>query len=194
MQTSTFGLKFDSLRYDVPLKIRSRSSKHKKTLQTIPMICPNNHLLVHKISCIHTRKGVGEWYANTNVVADRIRTKICPTSSWVREDQKGSLCLKTNQAKCSSFNEWQKKGKQNWVLLPLSAMFDKMLEYIFHCCAQNYCVSSSHIHVYDLSWFISPFLVKCLANGEILSTSQLHSCSFSNYWKIWWTVAVTILK
>ena len=58
MQTSTFGLKFDSLRYDVPLKIRSRSSKHKKTLQTIPMICPNNHLLVHKISCIHTRKGV----------------------------------------------------------------------------------------------------------------------------------------
>ena len=32
MQTSTFGLKFDSLRYDVPLKIRSRSSKHKKKL------------------------------------------------------------------------------------------------------------------------------------------------------------------
>ena len=30
MQTITFGLKFDSLRYDVPLKIRSRSSKHKK--------------------------------------------------------------------------------------------------------------------------------------------------------------------
>ena len=30
MQTSTFGLKFDSLRYDVPLKIRSRSSKHNK--------------------------------------------------------------------------------------------------------------------------------------------------------------------
>ena len=49
------------------------------------MICPNNHLLVHKISCIHTRKGVGEWYANTNVVADRIRTKICPTSSWVMD-------------------------------------------------------------------------------------------------------------
>ena len=98
MQTSTFGLKFDSLRYDMPLKIRSRSSKHKKTLQTISMICPNNHLLVHKISCIHTRKGVGEWYANTNVVADRIRTKICPTSSWVRGDQKSSLYLKTNVA------------------------------------------------------------------------------------------------
>ena len=30
MQTSTFGLKFDSLWYDVPLKIRSRSLKHKK--------------------------------------------------------------------------------------------------------------------------------------------------------------------
>ena len=29
-------------------------------------------------------------------------------------------------------------------------MFDKMLGYIFHCCAQNYRVSSSHIHVYDL--------------------------------------------
>ena len=33
MQTSTFGLKFDSLRYDMPLKIRSRSSKHKKVLK-----------------------------------------------------------------------------------------------------------------------------------------------------------------
>ena len=30
MQTSTFGLKFDSLSYDVPMKIRSRSSKHKQ--------------------------------------------------------------------------------------------------------------------------------------------------------------------
>ena len=29
-------------------------------------------------------------------------------------------------------------------------IFDKMLEYIFPCCAQNYCVSSSQIHVYDL--------------------------------------------
>ena len=100
----------------------------------------------------------GEWYANTNIVADKIRTKICPTSSWVGGEQKSSLCLKTNQAKCSSLKEWQKKG---------SAMFDKMLEYIFPYCAQNYCVSSSHIHVYDLLWFMSPFLVKCLVNGEI---------------------------
>ena len=142
------------------------------------MICPNNHLLVHKISCIHTSKGVEEWYANTNVVTDRIRTKICPTSSRVRGDQKSSLCLKTNQAKCSSFKEWQKNWNKR-VLLPLSAMFDKMLEYIFHCCAQNYCVSSSHIHVYDLSWFMSPFLVKCLVNGEILSAWWIYTHSFT---------------
>ena len=110
MQTSTFGLKFDSLRYDVPLKIRSRSSKHKKkTLQTIPMICPNNHLLVHKISCI--QREWGEWYANTNIVADKIRTKICPTSSWVGGDQKSSLCLKTNKAKCSSPQRMAEKGE-----------------------------------------------------------------------------------
>ena len=30
MQTSTFGLKFDSLSYDVSVKIRSRSSTHKQ--------------------------------------------------------------------------------------------------------------------------------------------------------------------
>ena len=142
------------------------------------MICPNNHLLVHKISYIHTRKIVVEWYANTNV-ADRIRTKICPTSSSVRGDQKSSLCLKTNQAKCSSFKEWQKKGKLNWVLLPLSALFDKILESIIHCCAQNHCVSSSHIQVYDLSWFMSPFLVKCLVNGEILSSCWIYTHSFT---------------
>ena len=53
----------------------------------------------------------GEWYANTNIVADKIRTKICPTSSWVGGDQKSSLCLKTNQAKCSSLKEWQKEGE-----------------------------------------------------------------------------------
>ena len=95
-----------------PWKLGQGHRNIKRTLQTIPMICPNNHLLVHKISCIHTRKGVGEWYATSNVVADRIRTKICPTSSWVRGDQKSSLCLKTNQAKCSSFKEWQKKGNK----------------------------------------------------------------------------------
>ena len=83
MQTSTFGLKFDSLRYDVPLKIRSRSSKHKKnTLQTIPMICPNNHLLVHKISCIHTRKGVGEWYANTSSLTGSAQKYVPPPLEW----------------------------------------------------------------------------------------------------------------
>ena len=50
---------------------------------------------------------------------------------------------------------------------------------IIHCCAQNYCVSSSHIHVYDLSWFMSPFLVKCLVNGEILSTWWIYTHSFT---------------
>ena len=43
------------------------------------------------------------------------------------------------------------KGEVKLSFATLSAMFDKMLEYIFHCCAQNYCVSSLHIHVYDLS-------------------------------------------
>ena len=91
----------------------------------------------------------------------------------------------------------RKRGNKTEFCLQ-SAMFDKMLEYIFPCCAQNYCVSSSHIHVYDLSWFMSPFLVKCLVNGEILSTWWIYTHSFtvaaSQIIEIWWTVALTILK
>ena len=78
MQTSTFGLKFDSLKYDVLLKIRSRSSKHKKLfklshwyVQTTTYWTISNHAFTQE-------RESGEWYANTNVVADRIRTKICP--------------------------------------------------------------------------------------------------------------------
>ena len=179
MQTSTFGLKFDSLRYDVPLKIRSRSSKHKKHFKLSQWYAQTITYWFIKYHAFTQEREWGEWYANTNIVADKIRTKICPTSSWVGGDQKSSLCLKTNQARCSSLKEWQKKGKQNWVLLPLSAIFDKMLEYIFPCCAQNYCVSSSHIHVYELLWFMSPFLVKCLVNGEILSTWWIYTHSFT---------------
>ena len=121
----------------------------------------------------------GEWYANTNIVADKIRTKICPYSSGVGGDQKSSLCLMTNQAKCSSLKEWQKKGEIKLSFATIECNVWQNAGYIFPCCAQNYCVSSSHIHVYDLLWFMSPFLVKCLVNGEILSTWWIYTHSFT---------------
>ena len=52
MQTSTFGLKFDSLRYDVPLKIRSRSSKHKKNSSNYPNDMPKQP----PIAIMHSHK------------------------------------------------------------------------------------------------------------------------------------------
>ena len=70
---------------------------------------------------------------------------------------------KPNVAASKNGRKWGNKTEfcYHWV-----QCLTNMLEYIFHCCAQNYCVSSSHIHVYDLSWFMSQFLVKCLVNGE----------------------------
>ena len=169
MQTSTSGLKFDSLRYYVPLKIRSRSSNHKKLFK------------------------LSQWYAKTNTYW------FIRYHAFTQEMESGTLILTSSLTGSAPPLEWgeikrvvyvwrqtkpnvaaSKNGRKrgNKVLLPLSVMFDKMLEYKY-CCAQNYCVSSSHIHVYDLSWFMSPFLVKCLLNGEILSTWCIYTHSFT---------------
>ena len=84
MQTSTFGLQFDSLSYDVPLEIRSRSLKHKQLFKLSQWYAQTTIFGLIRYHAFK-RKWRGEWHANTNAVADRICTKVCPTSSWVRE-------------------------------------------------------------------------------------------------------------
>ena len=54
----------------------------------------------------------GEWYANINIVADKIRTKICPTSSWVGGDQKSSLCLRQTKPNVAALKNGRKGGNK----------------------------------------------------------------------------------
>ena len=169
MQTSTFGLKIDSLRYDVPLKIRSRSSKHKKLFKLSQWYAQTT---TYWFIRYHAFTQEREWGSGTLILTSSLtgsaQKYVPPPLEWGEIKREVYVWRQTKPNVASSKNG-RKRGNKTEFLLPLSAMFDKMLEYIFHCCAQNYGVSSSHIQVYDLSWFMSPFLVKYLVNGEILS-------------------------
>ena len=68
MQTSTFGLKFDSLRYDVPLKIRSRSSKHKKNSSNYPNDMPKQP----PIGSYHAFTQEREWGSGTLILTSSL--------------------------------------------------------------------------------------------------------------------------
>ena len=162
MQTSTFGLKFDSLRYDVPLKIRSRSSNHKKLFKLSQWYAQTTTYWFIRYHAFTQKR---EWGSGTLILTSSLtgsaQKYVPPPLEWGEIKREVYVWRQTKPNVASSKNG-RKRGNKTEFLLPLSAMFDKMLEYIFHCCAQNYGVSSSHIHVYDLSWFMSPFLVKAL--------------------------------
>ena len=180
MQTSTFGVKFDSLRYDVPLKIRSRSSKHKKLKLSQWYAQTTIYLFIRYHAFTQEREWGSGRLILTSSLTGSAQKYVPPPFEWGEIKRVVYVWRQTKPIVTASKNIRKKRGNKTEFCYHWVQCLTKCLSHFFHCCAQNYCVSSSHIHVYDLSWFMSPFPLKCLVNGEILSAWWIYTHSFTD--------------
>ena len=178
MQTSPFGLKFDSLRYDVPLKIRSRSSKHKKLFKLSQWYAQTTTYWFIRYHAFTQERELGSGtLILTSSLTGSAQKYVPPPLEWGEIKRVVYVWRQTKPIVAASKNG-RKRGNKTEFWYHWVQCLTKCWS-TFFTVVLKITVSSSHIHVYDLSWFMSQFLVKCLVNGEILSTWWIHTHSFT---------------
>ena len=171
MQTSTFGLKFDSLRYDVPLKIRSRSSKHKKLFKLSQWYAQTT---TYWFIRYHAFTQEREWGSGTLILTSSLtgsaQKYVPPPLEW-GEIKRVVYVWRQTKPNVAASKNGRKGGNKTWVLLPLSAMFDKMLEYIFSLlCSKLLCILFAHTCIWSIMIYVP---ISCKMPCELRNSFNL---------------------
>ena len=178
MQTSTFGLKFDSLRYDVPLKIRSRSSKHKKLFKLSQWFVQTT---TYWFIRYHAFTQEREWGSGTLILTSSLtgsaQKYVLPPLEW-GEIKRVVYVWRQTKPNVAASKNGRKRGNKTEFCYHWVQCLTKCWVHFSLLCSKLLCSLFAHTCIWSIMIYI-PFLVKCLVNGEILSTWWIYTHSFT---------------